>query len=274
MHTTFELSPTELKTSYEGEGWARLPYRLSNSATHILRERVASISKEDRPEVVKEKDSDSVRAIHGCHSFDELCASLVRHPELVRVAEELTGDAVYVYQFKVNLKKAHEGVAWPWHQDFAFWQEEDGMPNANAVNIAISLDDTHIENGPLVVIPKTHRMGLFDLPIKATDSQGWRQHVSADLTYTVNEDRAEKLIQQHGKKLILGQAGSIHAFHPSIVHSSSNNSSPDDRALLLITYNSVKNAPTNPSRPDFLVNRDTTPLAPQNDERLKLAANA
>ncbi|MFI5828666.1 phytanoyl-CoA dioxygenase family protein [Streptomyces sp. NPDC051578] len=127
----------------------------------------------------------------------------------------------------------------------------------------------HEENGPLVVIPGSHTMGLFDLPDKSADSASdWRRHVSNDLAYTVGADRADRLIAQNGTSTILGAAGSLHAFHPSIVHSSSNNRSADRRALLLITYNAVANTPANPTRPAFLVGRDTTPITALHDERL------
>ncbi|HBF82732.1 MAG TPA: phytanoyl-CoA dioxygenase [Streptomyces sp.] len=271
MSVVTESALTGLKAAYDRDGWCEFPYRFTDQAVTLLKERVAAISRERRPEVVHEKGSDKVRGIHGCHAFDEVCATLVRHPKLVALAEELTGGPVYVYQFKVNLKQAHEGAAWPWHQDYAFWSEEDGMPTPNAVNIALSLDDIHEGNGPLVVIPGSHRMGLFDLPEKGSEGDSdWQQHVSADLAYTVREERAEKMAAESGSVLITGEAGAVHAFHPSIVHSSSNNVSPDRRALLLITYNAVDNAPENPTRPEFLVTRDSTPVTPAADDRLGL----
>jgi ectoine hydroxylase len=61
---------------------------------------------------------------------------------------------------------------------------------------------------------------------------------------------------------MLGPAGTLTAFHPNLVHSSSDNLSPDRRAVLLITYNAVGNAPIQPTRPDFLVDRDATPVRP------------
>jgi ectoine hydroxylase len=269
MSTALEVSLADLKSTYNRNGWLKLPARLSDQAVKLLRERVEAISQEHRPEVVFEKDGGKVRAIHGCHAFDEACQALVRLPCLVEMAEEVIGGPVYLYQFKVNLKQAHEGDAWPWHQDFAFWREEDGMPGPDAVNFAISLDDVHEGNGPLMVIPRSHRLGLLDLPEKDANSMvsDWRQHVSADLAYTVTPERAEKLAEQSGKDLILGRAGSIHAFHPSIVHSSSNNLSADRRALLLLTYNAVNNAPASPTRPAFLVDRNTAPVVPRDDER-------
>ncbi|MFA7766290.1 phytanoyl-CoA dioxygenase family protein [Streptomyces sp. NRRL S-448] len=276
MAFAVEPAVSDLKSDYDREGWCKIPHRFDDDTIGLLRERIDSICSQRRPEVVYEKDGETVRAVHGCHAFDDVCAALVRHPQLVSLAEALLGGPVYVYQFKVNLKQAHEGAAWPWHQDFAFWSEEDGMPRPDAVNIAVSLDDVHEDNGPLVVIPGSHTLGLLDLPAMADkdDRNGWTQHVSADLTYTVTGSRAESLAREHGKVLITGRAGSLHAFHPSIVHSSSNNLSADRRALLLITYNAVANAPAHPMRPKFLVERDATATTPSSDGRLRLVPDA
>ncbi|OIJ89373.1 phytanoyl-CoA dioxygenase family protein [Streptomyces colonosanans] len=274
MASTGVLPHVDLKSTYDKHGWCEPPHRFSDGAVALIREHALAISRERRPEVVHEKDSGIVRAIHGCHAFDEVCAALVRHPYLVELAEQLVGGPVYVYQFKVNLKQAHEGAAWPWHQDFAFWHEEDDMPRPDAVNIAINLDDVHEDNGPLIAIPGSHRLGLLDLPEGRADGEesDWHSHVSFNLPYTVNADRARALAEQSGRKMFLGPQGSIQVFHPSIVHSSSNNVSANRRAVLLITYNAVANAPAYPTRPAFLVSRDTTPVERRADERLDLQA--
>lgn len=138
------------------------------------------------------------------------------------------------------------------------------MREPNAVNIAIFLDDVHEENGPLKMIPDTHRLGLIeDENAKSAKRSGdWRQHVSADLKYAVPQGRVEALTKERGQFLAIGPMGTVYAFHPSIVHSSANNLSLDRRALLLITYNAVSNAPENPTMPEFLVSRDATPIVP------------
>jgi len=265
---------TSIKSEYEREGWCKTPLRLETSAVESIRHTIDRIAGQQRSEVVHETGSTAVRAIHGCHLFDELCAALVRLPLLVKLAETLLGRPVYVYQFKVNLKQARQGAAWPWHQDYSFWQAEDGMPTPNALNVAISLDDVHEQNGPLVVIPRSHQLGRLDVARSEGGGTGrrgdWRAHVSADLTYTVRSDWAEALVQTNGCEPMLGTAGSINVFHPSIVHSSSSNESADRRALLLITYNAVDNAPLNPTRPAFLVDRNIAALSPAEDARLSL----
>jgi ectoine hydroxylase len=145
------------------------------------------------------------------------------------------------------------------------------MRRPDAVNIAIPLDEMHKDNGPLLVVPGSHRVGVYDLDeAQRRRGRNWSEHVSSSLTYTLSEHRVTDLLREHGSKEVTGPAGSIFAFHPSIVHSSSNNRSSDRRALLLVTYNRVDNAPTALTRPEFLVSRNTEPLKPGHDDRLGL----
>jgi L-proline 4-hydroxylase len=271
MQAKAEKPLVDLKSSYERDGWIEYPYRLSGSTLELLRERIESISLLVRPEVVYEQGTKTVRAILGCHAFGDACSALVRHPQLLALAEALLGRSVYVYQFKVNIKQAHEGAAWSWHQDFTFWSEKDGMPRPDAVNIAFPLDGTYEGNGPLVLIPGSHRLGIHNLPKMESGGRksDWRQHISANLAYTVKSDHAESLSRMNGKKSLISQSGSIYAFHPSIVHSSSNNLSADRRALLIITYNAIDNAPSAP--PARRSWRTGTPLR---SVRKKMSASA
>ncbi|WP_267244924.1 phytanoyl-CoA dioxygenase family protein [Streptomyces sp. PR69] len=260
----------DAKVRYGRDGWLPLPFALSDVDVKQLRDRIEEISTQRRPEVVYEEDSPVVRALHGCHDFDDVCHRLVRLPVFLDYAETILGGPVYVYQFKVNMKQAREGAAWPWHQDFVFWHREDGMPDPHAVNIAVFLDDVYDTNGPLEVIPGSHHLGLIDVTAESGEgpSHDWHAHVSAKLEYTVPDEVAEPLAATYGTQRFTGSAGSVVAFHPNLVHSSSNNLSDYRRSMLLITYNKVSNAPAHPTRPEFLVSRDTTPVVRVDDNHL------
>ncbi|TDD61274.1 phytanoyl-CoA dioxygenase [Kribbella antibiotica] len=250
---------SEIAERYHDRGWVVLAEGIDQQTLAELRDSVTRISALEREEVVHETGGEVVRALHGCHRFDDVCARLVRHPRLVDLAEALIGDQVYVYQFKVNLKNPRVGQQWPWHQDFAFWSIEDGMPAPDAVNIAINLDEVHEGNGPLTVLTGSHALGVVGQSGSAA-SGDWRQHVSADLAHSVPADLAAELATKHQPEQLVGPAGAVAAFHPNIVHSSSDNLSADRRTVLFITYNSIKNVPSRVSRPEFLVDRDTTPV--------------
>ena len=61
-----------------------------------------------------------------------------------------------------------------------------------------------------------------------------------------------------------GPAGSVLFFDANLVHASPSNLSPFDRAVAFLTYNSVENVPppVEQPRPDFLVDRQITPIVP------------
>ncbi|MEV0633540.1 phytanoyl-CoA dioxygenase family protein [Streptomyces sp. NPDC050619] len=247
--------------TYADQGWFVAPQRLGPDALAKVRASIRAISGSARPEVVYEEGTRTVRALHGCHRYDDVCAELVRHPVLLDLAEGLIGGPVYLYQFKVNIKAPRQGREWPWHQDYAFWAHEDGMPAPDAVNIALHLDDVHESNGPLTVLSGSHTLGLVAANEAAARSgRDWQDHVSARLTYIIPEEEIHELAGRFPARRLLGPAGTVAAFHPSIVHSSTNNTSDDRRAVLLLTYNSVSNAPTRLTRPAFLVDPDTTPV--------------
>ncbi|WP_084517266.1 phytanoyl-CoA dioxygenase family protein [Microtetraspora niveoalba] len=126
--TAGTTAASRFKAIYEQQGWCRLSHRLTNDEIEKLRASVERHISERPPGVTYEEGSGAVRGIHGCHRFDQVCSDLTRLPQLVDVAEEVLGSRAYVYQFKVNLKQAKQGAEWPWHQDFPFWQVEDGMP--------------------------------------------------------------------------------------------------------------------------------------------------
>ncbi|WAZ19576.1 phytanoyl-CoA dioxygenase family protein [Streptomyces cinnabarinus] len=253
------MSSEEQRIAYADQGWCRAPRELGPDALAKVRSSVRAIAATERPEVVYEEGTRTVRALHGCHRYDEVCAELVRHPVLLDLAEALIGGPVYLYQFKVNIKSPRQGRKWPWHQDYAFWAHEDGMPEPDAVNIALHLDDVHESNGPLTVLDGSHTLGLVATG-EAASGRGWHDHVSARLTYTIPEDEIPGLTAKFPPRSLLGPAGTVAAFHPSIVHSSTDNISADRRAVLLLTYNSVSNIPTRLTRPAFLVDPDTTPV--------------
>jgi ectoine hydroxylase len=247
---------------YRRQGWRVRADPLPPDLLARLRTAIEGICAADRRESVYEENGVALRALHGCHRYDDVCGALVRTPALLDLAEELVGDKVYVYQFKVNIKSPRQGRRWPWHQDFAFWALEDGMPAPAAVTVAISLDEVHAGNGPLTVLSGSHRLGIVgsDGP-EALGSEGtWSDHVSAKLAHSIPDERAEVLAERFTAHRLLGPAGTISAFHPSIVHSSSDNTSADRRTVVFVTYNSTRNAPRHVTRPEFLVDRDTRPL--------------
>jgi hypothetical protein len=253
--------------SFREDGYLFLPGCFSSEELDEMKAELPAIFSEDSPGRVLEKETGQVRSVYGSHQTNEVFSQVVRDPRVLEPARRILESDVYVHQFKINAKLAFVGEVWEWHQDYIFWQKEDGMPTARVVNAVVFLDEVTEFNGPLLFIPGSHRAGVLD-PGKrkgaAGDAPSWAADVAADLSYTLTRDMIAELVGTRGIVAPKGPAGSVLFFDANVAHGSGPNMSPFDRKLMLITYNSVLNIPTpreNP-RPEFLCSRDYTPILP------------
>lgn len=247
---------------YEEDGLLFFPAVFNDAEIAALQTATEEIAAVDHPSRVMEKDGRTVRALHGCHLTSPVMSKLTRLSRLLRPAEQLVGGPTYVYQFKINFKAAFGGDVWKWHQDYIFWQKGDGMVEPRCVNIMVYLDEVTEFNGPLMCIPRSHHHGMIDVEA-ARGRGGWQDNVSADLKYSLDRETIAGLVKEGGIVAPKGPRGSVMIFHPNLAHGSAPNLSPWDRTMMIVTYNSVTNVPVPPGepRPEFLVSRDSRPLA-------------
>src|SRR5690606_6710650 len=111
----------------------------------------------DRPEVITEKGSRQVRSIFKVHELSAVFAKLAADERLAGLASYLLGDQVYLHQSRMNYKPGFHGKEFYWHSDFETWHIEDGMPLPRALSISVSLTDNTPHNGPLLVMPGSHK---------------------------------------------------------------------------------------------------------------------
>ncbi|MEH1797164.1 phytanoyl-CoA dioxygenase family protein [Nostoc sp.] len=262
---------------YKTQGFILLPEYISRAEVAIMKAELSTLSVENSPKKILEKDGKTVRSLHGSHTNNDVFNSLTRHPFIVEPAMQIVGTQVYIYQFKINLKAAFSGDLWKWHQDYIYWRKEDGMPRPQVVNAMCLLDDMNEFNGPLFIIPGSHKEEMIDVlehnPIGETttshnsgESPTWISSFSVNLKYSLNQKTITSLVSKYGITSVKAAAGSVLFFDSNIVHASTNNISPFGRSTVIITYNSIENIPLpviNP-RPDFLVGQNyqaVTPLA-------------
>jgi ectoine hydroxylase len=252
---------------YREDGYLFLPGCFSAAEVAEMNGELPAIFAEDTPARVLEKGTGQVRSVYGSHSSNELFGRLVRDPRILEPARAILESDVYVHQFKINAKLAFVGEVWEWHQDYIFWQKEDGMPTSRVINVTVFLDDVTEFNGPLLFIPGSHKAGVMD-PGKrkgdASDGPAWAADVAADLSYTLTKEMIAEWVEARGIVAPKGPAGSVLLFDANVAHGSGPNMSPIDRKLMLVTYNSVLNIPEpreNP-RPEFLCARDHSPVQP------------
>src|ERR1700674_451428 len=99
-----------------------------------------------------------VRRIKTPHKHFPFFAELTRNPRITGILAQLIGSDVRLHGSKLNMKAAGYGAAVEWHQDWAFYPHT----NDDLLAVGIMLDDVALENGPLMVLPGSHRGKIYD----------------------------------------------------------------------------------------------------------------
>jgi len=157
--------------------------------------------------------------------------------DVVVPTQQLLNDpSIYLYQYKLNNKKAFGGGIWEWHQDYPFWHIDDGVKESNMLSVMVLLQDTDHAQGPLMFIPRSHTTGIADFQHKAHLTEGTialENSLNGDLKFTIKN------------------------------HGSNANISPYDRNTAIMTYNVTSNVPEDrkeKNRPDYICLRDFNPI--------------
>jgi ectoine hydroxylase-related dioxygenase (phytanoyl-CoA dioxygenase family) len=141
-----------------------------------------------------------------------------RQAKVVEIVGQLIGPDVRYQTGKLNLKSAGGGAAVEWHQDWAFYPHT----NDDLLAVGILLDDVDLENGPLFVVPGSHKGPTYD------------HHSGGYFCGAINDAAADG---EYEKAVPLtGKAGAISIHHVRILHGSRPNLSGRDRRLLLFQY--------------------------------------
>jgi ectoine hydroxylase len=238
---------------YERDGFLFLKSLFSTAEMSILQRETAKILASDRREIVREKDGATPRSVFNMHAYNDAFAKLVHHPKIVDPITQLLRGPIYVFQIVLNFKQAFGGDAWPWHQDYPTYHFDDGMPRPRVVNALIFMDEVNNFNGPLMLIPGSHRI---DFPLPAVDTT----KTSYPARWLPEKYLASAALE-NGIVAPSGPPGSVIFAHTNIVHGSAPNMSPWNRSMISLTVNALDNVPVKPSRrPDFIVPADRTPL--------------
>jgi len=237
---------------FDRDGYLFFPGLFSAAEIRTLTDEVPALYAQRRPENVREKGSDAVRTNFAAHLYSTPYAKLARHPRMVEPIRQLFGEDVYMHQFKINGKMAFEGDVWQWHQDYGTWFNDDQMPEARAMNVAIFLDEVNEFNGPLMFIPGSHKQGV--LPA------GHDTSTTSYPLWTINNDTIRTMVGKGGLVAPKGPAGSMILFHGCLVHASGSNLSPWNRVSVYLSLCAVSNHIRRFKRPGYIAHRDFTPI--------------
>lgn len=211
---------------YQRDGFVVIHDLLSDSELSAIRQVIAALvagaaAVETHTEVYDLEaghthDSPRVRRIKAPHKIHKLFDEVVRKPDVIAVLQALLGPNLRLHGSKLNLKSAQYGSPVEWHQDWAFYPHT----NDDLLAIGVMLDDMALDNGPLLVIPGTHKGPV------------WNHH-GEDGRFCGSIDPEEIREEIARAAPLTGPAGSMSFHHVRAVHGSALNMSDRPRNLLL-----------------------------------------
>lgn len=208
-------------------------------------------------ELYTEPDSGQLRTLFKPHAYSDLIAQISRDRRIVDLVKQILDSDVYITQSRINRKPAFHGRSFAWHSDFETWHVEDGMPRMRAVTAWIMLTDNHEYNGPLYVIPGSHKEYVSCGGV--TEKDNYRNSLKKQVAGVPEDTTMRQILKDRDIQGIYGKAGTLVLHECNILHGSPDNISADPRALLMMIYNSAENQLEAPfgghERPHYLADR-------------------
>ena len=260
----------EQVATFERDGFIVLENVFSEKETQALLAEVERMTRDPaivrREEAITEPNSDAVRSIFRVHVLSSQLGRLTRDPRVANVARQILGSEVYIHQSRANMKPGFKGKEFYWHSDFETWHVEDGMPAMRAVSCSVLLTDNNACNGPLMLVPGSHRQ--FVSCVGQTPDNHFKTSLKKQQYGVPDPVSLQLLAEQGGITAVTAKAGSVIFFDCNTMHGSNSNISPWPRANLFTVYNSVENTLQPPKyglepRPEYIAARsDFSPVVP------------
>jgi ectoine hydroxylase len=228
--------------------------------------------------VITEPGGKEVRSIFRIHAQSRVIGRLAADERLAGVARFLLDDEVYIHQSRLNYKPGFQGKEFYWHSDFETWHVEDGMPRMRALSMSVLLAENTPHNGPLMLIPGSHRQYLTC--VGETPEDHYHQSLKRQEYGVPDEDSLAELAHEYGIVAPTGKPGSVVIFDCNIMHGSNGNITPFPRANAFLVYNAVSNRLEAPfgvdkPRPAFIAARgEPTVITPVAGPLMKEEARA
>jgi ectoine hydroxylase len=254
--------PAEQVAHYDRHGFIELEHVFSGGELALLQHELqrlrAQLADVDAQTLIREPGSNELRSIFRIHEQSPLIARLARDARLVSIARYLLGDEVYIHQSRLNYKPGFFGKEFYWHSDFETWHIEDGMPRMRALSMSIALTENTPFNGPLMVIPGSHRK--YIRCVGETPDEHYKQSLRKQEYGVPDPTSLSTLFDAGGIATTTGAAGKITLFDCNAMHGSNSNISPLPRSNVFLVYNSFANRLLAPysgkaPRPEFIAAR-------------------
>ncbi|MXN64237.1 phytanoyl-CoA dioxygenase family protein [Stappia sp. GBMRC 2046] len=141
---------------------------------------------------------------------------LLRASKITEVLTDLLGPDTMLQTSKLNTKAPGGGAAVEWHQDWAFYPHT----NDSMLAFGLMLEDVDEDNGPLMVIPGSHKGEILSHMVNGVFCGAIDPH--------------DPLFEKDKVVTLTGKAGSMTVHHARTLHGSAANRS--DRARLILFY--------------------------------------
>ena len=248
---------------YEENGFIIFPEFFSEEEVGTLNWALEELKNDpsmvNREEYITEPDSSELRSIFSQHLYSSIFEQLISDRRILDKVEQILGSKAYIHQSRINVKPAYKGKSFPWHSDFETWHAEDGLPRCRAVTAWIMLSDNTQFNGPLYLMPESHKK--FVACAGETPKDNYKESLKNQKYGVPTLDAMKILSKQKGITAALGKAGTLVFHDGNMMHGSPDNISPDSRTNAFFVYNSVENKPLEPfaakgERANFLCLKD------------------
>ena len=155
------------------------------------------------------------------HQHAQFFWDIIKQSRIEGILIDLLGKDISLKTSKLNTKAPGGGAAVEWHQDWAFYPHT----NDNVLALGLMLNDVDIDNGPLMVIPESHKG-----PVLSHNNNGV-------FCGAINPD--DKFFDIDKAVTLTGKARSMTIHHARTLHGSAPNNSQKDRLMLFYECNSA-----------------------------------
>ncbi|MFZ5961858.1 phytanoyl-CoA dioxygenase family protein [Thalassococcus sp. BH17M4-6] len=154
------------------------------------------------------------------HKRDPYFWEILTNSAVTEVLTDLLGPDTTLLTSKLNTKAPGGGAAVEWHQDWAFYPHT----NDDLLAFGLMLEDVGLDNGPLLVVPGTHREPMLS------------HHVNGVFAGAISPD--DPAFHPDRAVALTGRAGSMTVHHVRTLHGSAPNVS--DRARLILFFEAAR----------------------------------
>lgn len=173
------LLPPFKKEFYNENGFVQVDNVLTaeevSELTQYLTEAMSS-EEDHRATTISQKGSSYYRVLNQKVNVwrDHLgVARYSAHKKLAQLALELSGaSGIRLFHDHGLWKMPNDSKETPWHQDFPYWP----MNESGALSVWIPLDDVDEDNGCMMFVPGSHKVGKLN-PIDLADPQDIYEYV-------------------------------------------------------------------------------------------------